>query len=176
MLDGTGTARIIDFGSTDVAGLVETSPPSGPQALGTPQYSAPEAFLGEPPAPAADQFALAVLAYELLAGRLPYGPELAQCRTRAQQLRLRYRSLADVRPDVPSWVDDALERALHPQPARRYADVAEFVFALQRPDPELRPRRSRPLIERDPVLFWKGVSFALGLGWLLAAGLRAAGH
>jgi hypothetical protein len=101
---------------------------------------------------------------------------VAQCRTLAQQKRLRYRSLLEVRPDLPSWVDAALHKALQPEPRKRYADVDEFVFSLRRPDPDLRPREALPLIERDPVVFWKGLSLVLALVVLVLLALGTAGR
>lgn len=173
MIDATGTAKIIDFGATRVAGIVELTG-EGPHALlGTHQYSAPEALLGHPCGPAGDLFSLAVLTYELLTGQLPYGAQLAQCRTAAEQKRLRYRSLLDTRRDLPAWVDDTLQKALQPEPHRRYGDVAEFAYSLHRPDPDFAHRRTRPLIERNPVVFWKGVSLVLALGWVVFLGFRA---
>ena len=47
MIDRTGTAKIIDFGSTRVAGIAETGPLPQGELLGTVQYMAPEYFLGE---------------------------------------------------------------------------------------------------------------------------------
>ncbi|GAB3762936.1 bifunctional protein-serine/threonine kinase/phosphatase [Ramlibacter monticola] len=175
MIDAGGTVRLIDFGSVQVAGIAETGD-AVPRLLGTAQYSAPEAFLGAAGSPRSDLYALAAIAYEMLAGRLPHGAELARCRTLAEQQRLRLRPLRELRPELPSWVDDAIARALQPEPQRRYQEVAEFAYALRRPDPELRPRRALPLIERDPLRFWKALSLLLGLGCVALLGLRATGH
>lgn len=174
MLDATGTVRIIDLGATRVAGVVETTGHAD-SLLGTPQYSAPECFLGGGGTPAADQFALATIAYEMLAGQLPFGAQLAQCRTLAQQQRVRYRTLLAARPDVPSWIDEALRKALQPQPQRRHGDVDELIAGLHRPDPALPASRRPPLVARDPVAFWQGVSLLLALGWLATWGLRTVG-
>ena len=102
MVDATGTVRIIDLGATSVAGIVETTG-RGEHLLGTPQYSAPEYFLGGGGTPAADQFALAVVAYEMLCGQLPYGARLAQCRTlRAAKARgLPHAAGRAARPSLP---------------------------------------------------------------------------
>lgn len=160
MIDATGTARIIDFAAVRVAGLAETE--GGEEAiLGTVQYTAPEVFLGAPASARSDLFSLAVIACEMLTGALPYGAQVARCRTLAEQKRLAYQPLAATRRDVPAWVDETLRKALQPQPHRRHGDVAEFAFALHNPDPELPARERVPLIERNPVVFWKGVSLAL---------------
>ncbi|WP_330892942.1 bifunctional protein-serine/threonine kinase/phosphatase [Ramlibacter alkalitolerans] len=174
MIDAAGTVRIIDFGAVQVAGLAETAEAPA-HRLGTPQYTAPEALLGAPGSPRSDLFALAVIAYELLSGRLPYGAQLAQCRTLPQQKRLRLPSLRASRPELAHWVDDAIARALQLEPQRRHEDVAEFAYALRRPDPGLRPRRARPLIERDPVVFWKGLALLLALACVALLAVRASG-
>jgi serine/threonine protein kinase len=173
MIDATGTARIIDFGAVQVAGVAEMDEGHARDSLlGTAQFMAPECFLGARATPACDQFSLAVIAYQMLTGRLPYGTRVAQCRTPAEQKRLRYQPVTETRRDIPAWVDGALQKALNVQPARRYADTAEFVFALHQPDPALAPSRPAPLIERDPVVFWKSLSLLLALLCLVLLALR----
>lgn len=176
MIDATGTARLIDFGAVRVAGIAETEAADRNPLPGTPQYMAPEYFLGAEGDARSDLFSLAVIAYQMLSGRLPYGAAVAQCRGAADQRRLHYQSLAPLRPDLPSWVDAALHKALQPQPHKRYDDVAEFAYALHRADPALQPRRRLALAERNPVAFWKGVSLLLALGWLVLLGLRTVGR
>ena len=60
-------------------------------------------------------------------------------------------------------VDGALKKALHPNPDRRYAEVAEFVYDLHHPRKAFMADHALPLIERDPNRFWKGLSAVLGL-------------
>src|SRR6185503_9338355 len=90
MIDRAGTVKIIDFGSARVAGVSELAAPlerSG--ILGTLQYSAPEYFVGDPGTERSDLYSLGVIAYQMLSGRLPYGAEAAQVRTRKAQRALR---------------------------------------------------------------------------------------
>jgi serine/threonine protein phosphatase PrpC len=166
IIDATGTAKIIDFGAARVAGIVELEAGAQQAPPGMAQYMAPEYFRGAEATAGADLFSLGVVAYQMLTGRLPYGLEMARSRTLAQQKRLRYQSLRESRPDVPAWVDDALRKALQPEAHRRHADLAEFAFSLRRPESALKRRGARPLVERDPLLFWKGLSLLLGLGWV----------
>jgi serine/threonine protein phosphatase PrpC len=162
MLDGNGTLKIIDFGSTRVAGLLELSSAPSEQPLGTVQYSAPEYFLGEAGTTRSDLFSLAVITYQLLTGELPYGAQVARCRSRAAQARLHYQPARHAQRELPVWIDDVLKKALAPNPAKRYGELSEFVFELRQPSPEILNRTRPPLLERDPVLFWKGLSLALG--------------
>lgn len=175
MVDATGTVKIIDFGSVSVAGIAEMSADARDALLGNASHAAPECLLGQPSTARSDQFSLAVLAYQLLAGRLPYGVEMPKCRTLAEQKRLKYHSALHAQPKLPSWVDDAIQKALQPEPHKRYGDVDEFVYSLHRPDPEFMRSQRLPLIERNPLLFWKALSALLAVGCVVLVGLLQAG-
>jgi serine/threonine protein phosphatase PrpC/tRNA A-37 threonylcarbamoyl transferase component Bud32 len=175
MVDATGTARIIDFGAVQVAGIADEAerdavPP------GTLQYMAPECLRGAPGSARSDLFSLAALTYQMLTGRLPYDVTMARERSEAAQRRMRYRSLAFLRPDVPAWVDAALEKALQPDAFKRFEDADEFVHALSTPGAESAARRRVPLAQRDPVRFWKALSLILAVGCVVLIGMRALGH
>ena len=166
MIDRAGTVKIIDFGSARVAGVSELAAPlerSG--ILGTLQYSAPEYFVGDPGTERSDLYALGVITYQMLSGRLPYGAEAARVRTRAAQRKLQYQTLLDEQRDIPAWIDAAVRKAVHPDPLERYEALSEFVHDLRHPNTAL--LRPMPLVARNPTLFWKGVSAALGLALLL---------
>lgn len=160
MIDKTGTVKIIDFGSTRVAGLMEIATPvERNHLLGTAQYTAPEYFLGESGTKRSDIFSLGVVAYQMLTGRLPYGTQVAKSRTRAAQRKLRYDSVLDEHREVPAWVDGALRKAVHPNPAERYEELSEFVYDLRHPNSTFLGRKQPPLLERNPAVFWRSVSF-----------------
>ncbi|SDR75449.1 Serine/threonine protein kinase [Halopseudomonas sabulinigri] len=162
MIDSTGTVKIIDFGSTRVAGLMEMGAPQlQEQMLGTVQYSAPEYFLGEGGTSRSDQFSLATITYQMLSGKLPYGTQAAKARTRAAQNKLVYQSVLHEERDIPAWIDDVLKRALQPNPLKRYEALSEFVFDLRQPSAAFLSRTRPPLLERNPLLFWKSLSFVL---------------
>jgi serine/threonine protein phosphatase PrpC/ribosomal protein L39E len=166
MIDKTGTAKIIDFGSTKVTGVVEVSPPTDHgDILGTVQYTAPEYFLGESGSALSDQFSLGVIAYQMLTGKLPYGSQVAKARTKSQQRKLRYNSAQDDNREIPAWIDGALKRTVHPDPAKRYEELSEFVFDLRHPNQNY--LNSPPLIERNPLLFWQSLSFLLACAVLV---------
>ena len=175
MIDSTGTAKIIDFGATRVASIAETAAPvaghTQSNILGTVQYTAPEYFLGDGGTPQSDLFSLGVIAYHMLTGRLPYGAEVARITSRSAQMKLTYQSALNGRRDIPQWIDGVLRKAVHPDPAKRYADVAEFVFDLRHPNTEYLKATRPPLIERNPLLFWKSVSFVLAVIIIVMAGL-----
>ena len=156
MIDKTGTAKIIDFGSTKIAGVVETTTPAARNdILGTVQYTAPEYFRAESGSPRSDMFSLGVIAYQMLTGRLPYGSQIAKARTRSQFGKLRYQSALHANSEVPGWIDGALRKAVHVDPNRRYESLSEFTFDLRHPNARYLDASPAPLIERNPNLFWK---------------------
>jgi len=162
MIDKTGTVKIIDFGATKVHGVVEASPPSNHNdILGTAQYTAPEYFVGEGGSSRSDLFALGVITYQMLTGRLPYGAQIAKARTKSQQRKLRYSSAIDSNREIPTWIDGALKKAVHPDPDKRYEDLSEFEFDLRHPNAGYLNAAPVPLLERNPLLFWQCLSLLL---------------
>jgi serine/threonine protein phosphatase PrpC/ribosomal protein L39E/predicted Ser/Thr protein kinase len=176
MIDRTGTAKIIDFGSTRITGVVEAGPPAvHGDILGTLQYTAPEYFQGENGTPRADMFSLGVIAYQMLTGRLPYGSQIARARTKSQFGRLKYHSALDGNREIPAWIDGALRRAVHPDPSRRHESLSEFTYDLRHANPGY--SSAPPLIERNPLLFWKSATAILACVILvLLAMLHSARH
>jgi serine/threonine protein kinase len=160
LIDAEGTARIIDFGSTKIAGVEEiTTPIQRLNLLGTRLYTAPEYLLGEPCSPRSDLFALAVITYELLTGHLPYGEGFDETTIR----RLTYTPARQWAPDLPLWVDWALEKALQRNPALRQAELSEFLHDLAEPNPDFVAARRPPILARDPVATWRGLFIASAL-------------
>ncbi len=172
MIDADGTVKIIDFGAVRVAGLAELQPELPPQVPGTAQYTAPEHYLGESGTPASDIYSLAVIAYQMLSGRFPYGSAVARTRSRAAQNKLTYDSVMTDELQVPLWVDETLRKATAVDPTRRYREVSEFVHDLHKPSAAFSSRHRPPLLERNPVQFWQWVSFIL----LVIVILQAAYH
>jgi hypothetical protein len=173
MIDKTGSARIIDFGSVSVAGVQEMARhPEDWTLLGAALYAAPEYFLGERGTVRSDVFALGVLTYQMLTGELPYGVDIPRSKSRAEQRKLAYAPARDIDPAIPVWVDEALRKAVQVDPAKRYADVSEFVFDLHHPNRAFLERARPPLIERNPLVFWKGMSFVLLLLLVVDLALR----
>ncbi len=159
MIDRNNTVKIIDFGTTQVAGLREIHTPieQPEQAVGTTNYIAPELFDGFEATPKSDQFSLGVTLYAMLSGgALPYGAQREDGRPRHRD----YIPLRRHNPDVPVWMDGAIRRAVHFNPEKRYESLSEFEHDLNTPNPELM-KTAAPLIERDPVTFWRGLAVAL---------------
>jgi serine/threonine protein phosphatase PrpC len=173
MIDATGTVKIIDFGSTKITGVVEAEP-SGMRddILGTQQYTAPEYFLGERATMRSDLFSLGVITYQMLTGKLPYGAQIAQARTRSQFNKLVYRPASHGDRDIPQWIDGTLEKAVHPNPLKRYDSFSEFLFDLRHPNANYVSTSSTPLIERNPLLFWKSTTVVLALALIVLLAMQ----
>jgi serine/threonine-protein kinase len=132
-------AKLIDFGILKHFdelrriddGLTTTlTEPRG--VIGTPEYMAPEQIRGQPLGPATDQYGLAVVAYELLAGRRPFRAA-TRVETISAQLRDTPPTIARLACGVapPPGLDSVLGRALAKAPAARFASCHTFVEALR---------------------------------------------
>ena len=77
--------------------------------------------------------------------------------------------LADLRPDLPAWLQATLGRAIALDPAERFGDMNEFALAMESGPQRAPPAVRRPLTlyERAPVKFWQGVAALLALALLL---------
>ena len=161
MIDKTGTVKIIDFGATRVAGIMEMATAHDRDAqndiLGTAQYTAPEYFLGQAGTARSDLFSLGVITYQMLSGRLPYGAEVAKARTQSAQSKLQYASVLHDDREIPAWIDGVLAKAVHPNPLKRYETLSEYVYDLRHPNQAFLSKTRPPLMERHPVAFWKGL-------------------
>ncbi|MFC5443827.1 bifunctional protein-serine/threonine kinase/phosphatase [Rhizobium halophytocola] len=174
LIDRTGTVKILDFGSVQVAGVDEAVTAARDEPIpGTLQYTAPECLLGHPGSEQSDLFSLGVITYQMLTGHLPYGADAARIRSPRDLTRLRYRPAGPRNPAVPDWVDCALEKAVHPEPARRYQAISEFIHDLSHPNPAFARPRRLALIERNPLRFWQGLCLLL---FFTAVALLFASH
>ena len=157
IIDQQGTVKIIDFGSTKVAGIQETNRPlDHGMLLGTLDYAAPEYFEGFAGTSQSDLYSIAAITYEMLTGKLPYGRPLSEKHVK----RVRYVSARHINSTIPAWIDKSLEKATQLHPQHRYEHMSEFITDLSQPNPELM-QNAQPLMERNPIAFWKGLTALL---------------
>ncbi len=162
LIDKQGTVKLIDFGSVSIAGIEESHTSLKQSYLkGTALYSAPEYFLAEQGSIASEIYSLGVLTYFLMSGNYPYGTEVAKTKTLSAQRKLRYQSLLDENRKIPIWFDEAVRKAVEPIPNRRYDELFEYIHDLRKPNKAFLNKNKAPLIERNPVLVWQGISFIL---------------
>jgi len=158
VFDNSGRIVIIDFGSTKIAGIDESDVPfERNPMLGTMNYAAPEFFEGYTGSNRSDVYALGVICYEMLTGQLPYGGPL----TLSKLKRVRYKSIKHYNQEVPAWVDAAIQKSVSIDPDRRYTRLSEFIHDLGSANPEFMQKQHAPLMERNPLGFWRGLSALL---------------
>jgi serine/threonine protein phosphatase PrpC len=158
IIDQSGTVKLIDFGSTKVAGIAEISTPlDQTNLLGTKNYTAPEYANDQPGTTRSDIYSLGVIVYEMLSGKLPYGEMPANWKTTDFREKLVYTPLTDYNDSVPKWFSATLKKAVNPDPNKRYGELSEFLYDLRHPNSKLSIEDTRPLIERNPVRFWQGL-------------------
>jgi serine/threonine protein phosphatase PrpC len=161
MIDNHGTVKIIDFGSTKIAGIEEIATPlARNNLLGTRNYTAPEYLQGYAGSNVSDIYSLGVITYELLTGKLPYGDKELTARRLRQA---RYVPASGLNPDVPAWMDKAIEKAVSIARNRRYPALSEFLHDLAHPNSTLMPGNFEPLMERRPLFIWKALALVLFL-------------
>jgi hypothetical protein len=121
--ESAGRLVLMDFGSGYEIGS------AGDVRFVTPLAAAPEVLGGDPPTPRADLYSLGVLLYRLVTGRYPVEaesvPQLIQLHRESARPSLR-----TLRPDLPASFVAAVERALEPDSAARFADAGAMERAL----------------------------------------------
>lgn len=152
--------RLVDFGSmTEVF--------SRTSRAGTASYLAPERFHGEAISERTEIFSLGVTLFEALTGTLPFG-EIERFQTPSFHPARRPSQL---NPNVPPWLESVLLRALSLDPELRYQNYSELLFDLDHPTLVVPfHTRDTPLLERDPLRFYRTGFFillVLSLGLLL---------
>lgn len=162
MIESSGTLKIIDFGATRVEGIMDINIRLEQEnLLGTALYSAPEYFLGKEGTTRSDLFSMGVIVYEMVSGHFPYGVEVARAKNESAQKKLRYTPLYHYNQEIPVWVDEAVKKAVALNPNERYEELSEFLYDLRHPNEEFLKKKKPPLVEKNSVVFWQGVSFVL---------------
>ncbi len=126
----TGRVYLTDFGVARLRGA-SAEECERLHAFGTPHYMSPEQAVGEPDIDGrSDIYSLGVLGYLMLAGRLPFdGPNFTVLA--AQHVVHAPRALAELAPDAPEALVEAIERCLAKEPADRWQRAGELREALE---------------------------------------------
>jgi serine/threonine-protein kinase len=174
MRDRNGRIVLMDFGTGRARDLADDTPVA--DLAGTPLYMAPELFRRERASVQSDVYSMGVLLYRLVTGSFPVvARSLAQVReghAKGQARRLR-----DERSDLPAPFVHIVERALSPDPTRRYESAGALELALTgllATSIDL-PSESRPARRRwAPIAGAAVLALVLGLaaGWWWTLGQR----
>lgn len=151
MLGPGGVVKVVDFGIAKPIrpdGEKSTFATEEGVALGTPRYMSPEQHDLEPASASTDQFAWAVLAYELLSGA---PPPLATTNG-----VFPFHRPPPLPPNLPTALAAVVDRAISPKSRDRYPSMGELVVALRKTDSR---RRGRPLFAISAA-----ATLLLGLG------------
>ena len=145
LVDAAGSATLVDFG---LARMMEAPAlTAGSEFFGTPHYLTPEQINGRPVDGRADQYCLALVAYDMLAGRSPFEATTWPGLVHAH-LYEAPTPITELNPALPADVEAALLKALAKDPAHRFANAGEFAAAL-RPAP--RARYPSPTVAAGPA-------------------------
>jgi ABC-type branched-subunit amino acid transport system substrate-binding protein len=186
MIREDGVVKVLDFGLAKRASLAShgtdtlRSITGEGMAVGTPAYMAPEQMLGEPLDGRADQFSWGTVAYELLAGKLPWGDDVEGLTMLSRLLVAEPPALATVNPEIAPAVAACVMRALSKSKDERFASMEELLAAMNvrasadesapHPAPmvaEVPPTRRVPVVQGRTR---RGRAFTLGLAALIAVG------
>jgi len=161
---GSDRAVVMDFGIAAVGEDV-----TGRELFGTAQYMSPEQANGDPVDGRSDLYALGVVTFLALTGRLPFEADDA-AGYMAMHITRQAPPVASVTPGLPRLLAAAVDRCLHKDPAARHPTGEALADAVAQ---AVEPRRELPV----PVRVWltKGRETSVAiLGWYLIAGYPAA--
>ncbi|MEZ9701944.1 protein kinase [Vibrio sp. 10N.261.46.E12] len=173
MIQRDGDIKIIDLGAVLVRGIEEgeqTEKDSTP--LGAVNYIAPETIKYNTATTSSDLFSIAVIGYEMLTGELPYSEMTVQSLAQSRHHQWEYQPLTQKRTDLPAWIDLVLQKACAESPNERYQVLGDFVTDLYTPNQSLiKHKAKQPLINRNPIQFWKVLALLLGVVAIVELGL-----
>lgn len=127
MLTKDRVVKVMDFG---IAKMASSSKTQTDIVLGTPSYMSPEQLAGKNVDGRSDIFSLGVVLFELLTGRPPFTADNVSALLFAIATS-PHPILSSLRPDVPTSVQEAVNRALHKDPVLRYRRAGEFAQDLR---------------------------------------------
>ena len=160
IISNNNEVKLIDFGTVRVNAFEEIVKEQQELPLGAVDYIAPEYLNDGQSSVLSDLFSIAVIAYELLSGHLPYPVNQAQSLDRARQYTWIYQSIKTHRAELSNRLDSILKKALEPKLDKRYSSMSEFMSELtlsQKMQTLEQPKLA--LIERDPIQFWRGLAY-----------------
>jgi putative two-component system response regulator len=128
LIHENGTPVLADFGLAKMADSIRKLTASG-TVMGTPEYMSPEQAAGEPFGPPSDLYSLAVVAYEMLTGRVPFEADTPAA-VLLSHMNKAMPPTPELAGELSNHVEATLRQALAKVPSDRYRSASEFVQAL----------------------------------------------
>ncbi len=129
LLHNDGTPVLADFGLARMAGSTRRLTSSG-VVMGTPEYMSPEQAADEPLGPPSDVYSLAIVAYEMLTGRVPFEADTPAA-TLLSHVTKPMPATRELKGELSAHVEDVLRKALAKRPEDRYPSAGAFATALR---------------------------------------------
>ena len=130
LLRKDGTPVLADFGLSRIAGAGRRLTATG-TVIGTPEYMSPEQAQDGQVGPGSDLYALAVVAYEMLTGRVPFRSETSSAAVLVSHLTRPMPAPHELTGELSAHIEDVLRRGLAKNPGDRYPTARAFVSALR---------------------------------------------
>ena len=127
LIDDEGWCVVTDFGIAKVAESVGLT--TSGMMVGTPSYMSPEQCLAKDVGPASDQYALGVVAYEMLTGKLPF-PGTSMMSVMYAHVNTPAPAVEELRSDIPADIAAAVMRMLEKEPEDRFPNLETAVAAM----------------------------------------------
>jgi serine/threonine protein kinase len=149
MLDERNRVTVADFGIAKA--LTEATLTASGSVIGTPYYMSPEQGMGKVVSGASDQYSVAVMAYRMLSGQVPFDGESAidilhkHCKEPPPPLKV-------LTPNLPRFVYAAIDKALSKNPDDRFSSVTAFVKGLKQLSPEISAEMETVAMDTDPSI------------------------
>ena len=125
--------KLLDFGIASLQGARRLTWGPLSEAVGTPDYMAPEQIRGERGDTRTDIYALGMMLFEMLAGRMPYQGDNSLA-IMAQHVNADAPRVRVFRPEVSPELDAIVARAIRREPKQRFESMAELLGALRAPE------------------------------------------
>lgn len=129
--DGADLVKVVDFGIAKAADIEAQKVTKTGMVVGTPEYMSPEQLAGDKLDGRSDSYSLALVAFAMLTGKLPFPGETAQ-ESMIARLTDSPKQLVEMKSDIawPATVQAVMDRALEREAAARYPSASEFGRAL----------------------------------------------
>jgi len=174
LIGDSGHAMVSDFGIAKALGSGEAPVGSGTGIIGSPGYMSPEQWRGEDIDIKADQYALGVMAFEMLTGHRPFETVKVQDLLKLH-LSAEVPKASALRPGLEPYTDAAIQRAMAKNAADRFPSTSAFIDALagRRPVGRASVTAASIIVPPPPPKRGNGLLIGAALFLLAVAGVAA---